>query len=132
MANLPLLPGAMPKEIRQEKMDLAEKSLTSRLAKEEPKNWRMPADLPVEDFPEAWANEILPLAREAHRRLRYEHIQPMIDHEQTVAGGDLVEPAGEKGESYRKWAARSVLEELHKAGWRLADPLQKLLSPDDE
>jgi len=130
-ANLPLLPDTMAKEMRQEKMDEAEKSLTSRLAKAEPKSWRMPAEMAVENYPEAWANEILPLARETHRRLRYEHIQPMDDHGQTVAGGDLVEPAGQKGESYRQWAGRVVLEEMHKAGWRLADLLSKLLPPND-
>ena len=128
-ANFPLLPNTMPKELRQEKMDLAEKSLTSRLAKVEPKSWQMPASMPVEDYPEAWANEILPIAREAHSRLQYEHIQPMVDHEQTVAGGEMVEPPNHKGESYREWAAHTVLEEMHKAGWRLADLLSKLLQP---
>jgi hypothetical protein len=62
--------------------------------------------MPVEDYPEAWANEILPIAREAHSRLQYEHIQPMVDHEQTVAGGEMVEPPNHKGESYREWARR--------------------------
>jgi hypothetical protein len=132
MANLPVLPDTMPKEMRQEKMNLAEKSLTSRLAKAEPKNWQMPASMPVEDYPEAWANEILPIAREAHSRLHYEHIQPTEDHGQTVAGGEIVETAGDKGESYREWAAHRVLAEMQKAGWRLADLLQKLLAPNDE
>ena len=130
-ANLPLLPDTVPKELRQEKMDLAEKSLTSRLAKVEPKNWQVPASMPVEGYPEAWANEILPVAREAHSPLQYEHIQPMVDHEQTVAGGEIVEPPSHKGESYREWAAHTVLEEMHKAGWRLADLLSKLLQPNE-
>jgi len=130
-ANFPLLPNTMPKELRQVKMDLAEKSLTSRLAKVEPKSWQMPASMPVEDYPEAWANEILPIAREAHSRLQYEHIQPMVDHEQTVAGGEMVEPPSHKGESYREWAAQTVFEEMHKAGWRLAELVSKLLQPNE-
>jgi hypothetical protein len=91
----------------------------------------MPASMPVEDYPEAWANEILPLAREAHSRLQYQHIQPMIDHGQTVAGGEMVEPLDHRGEPYRKWAARSALDEMHKAGWRLADLLARVLAPNE-
>jgi len=130
-ANLPLLPDTMPKEMRQEKMDLAEKSLTSRLAKVEPKSWQMPASMAVEDYPEAWANEILPVAREAHSRLHYRHIQATVDHERTVAGGEMVEVPDQQGESYRHWAAGIVLDEMQKAGWRLADLLSKLLQPNE-
>ncbi len=128
LANLPQFPETMPKEERQMKMEAAEKALTSRLAQEPPKDWKLPPSVPVEDYPEAWANEILPLAREAHSRLRYQNVTPKLDKEQMVADGELVEAPGQNP-PYRKWSAGVVLEELHKAGWRLADLLQKILGP---
>ena len=125
MENLPQLPESMPKEERQMKMDAAEKALTDRLTKEEPKQWRLPANVKVEDYPEAWANEILPIAREAHQRLRFEHVTRKVDHEKAVAEGDAVERRMPDGVSYRDWSGRVVREELRKAGWRLADLLEK-------
>jgi S1/P1 Nuclease len=128
LANLPQWPDTMPKEERQMKMDAAEKALTNRLALEAPKNWMLPPSLPVEDYPEAWANEILPLAREAHSRLHYQNVTPKLDKDQMVADGELVEAPGQTP-SYRKWSTGVVLEEMHKAGWRLADLLTKILAP---
>ncbi len=127
MANLPQFPETMPKEERQMQMDAAENALTDRLSKDEPKNWRMPAELKVENYPEAWANEILPLAREAYARLRYRNVKPKLDHETIVADGEVVESALPGDISYRKWTAGVVLEETHKAGWRLADLLERTL-----
>ncbi len=131
MANLPLLPDTLAKEERQAKMDLAEKSLTSRLASDEPKNWQMPSSMPLEDYPEAWANEIMPLAREAHRRLHYQNIIAFLDNGKMVADGEVAEKAGEQKIPYSKWAAGVVLEEMHKAGWRLADLLREILQPNE-
>jgi hypothetical protein len=132
LANLPLLPETMPKELRQQKRDLAVKSLTSQLAKVEPMHWEMSPALPVEDYPEQWANEILPIAREAHRRLHYQNIAARLDNGKLVADGELVEKPGEHEERYEKWAAHVVFEEMHKAGWRLADLLVKVLTPDEK
>ena len=131
LANLPQFPDTMPKEERQLNMDAAEKALTDRLAQEEPKHWRMPADLKVENYPEAWANEILPLAREAHSRLRYLKVTPKLDHENMVADGEVVERASPGDIPYSKWTAAAVLEEMHMAGWRLADLLKKVIGPND-
>jgi hypothetical protein len=44
-----------------------------------------------------------------------------------VADGEAVEEPARDGLSYSKWSARVVLEEMHKAGWRLADLLEKTL-----
>jgi hypothetical protein len=129
MANLPQFPDTMPKEERRAQMDAAEKELTDRLSKDEPKNWRMPKDLGVEKYPEAWANEILPLAREAHERLRYHGIKPKLDKETMVADGEVVERGLSGDVPYRKWTAGVVLEEMHKAGWRLAALLEKVVAP---
>ena len=109
-------------------MDAAENALTDRLVKEEPKDWRLPADLKVENYPEAWANEILPLAREAHTRLRYQNVAPKLDHEEMVADGEVVERALPGDTPYSKWTAGMVLAEMDKAGWRLADLLEKALA----
>ncbi len=130
-ANLPVFPDTMPKEERQAKMDPAEKELSARLAKEEPKNWRPPSNLPVSDYPEAWANEILPLARQNHARLRYQNVTPKLDHEKMVADGEVVEEPAKDGLSYSKWSARMVLQEMQLAGWRLADLLVKALTPNE-
>jgi hypothetical protein len=131
IANLPQFSDTMPKEERQMKMDIAEKALTDRLAKEEPKDWRLPAELKIENYPEAWANEILPLAREAHAHLRYQNVRPKLDHENMVADGEVVERALPGDITYSKWSAGMVLKEMHKAGWRLANLLEKVIGPND-
>ncbi len=130
-ANLPQFPDTMPKEERQAKMDAADKELSARLALEEPKNWRLPAELPLRDYPEAWANEILPLARQAHARLRYQNVAPKLDREKMVGDGEMVEQPTKDGLSYSKWCARMVLQELQLAGWRLAALLEKALAPNE-
>ncbi len=128
--NLPQLPPTMPKEERRAKMDVAEVALAQKLAAEEPKHWRLPQDVALEKYPEAWADEILPLAEQAHLRLRIEQVHPKLDHEQMVADGEARERAMPDGLSYRKWSAQVVLNEMHLAGWRLANLLtQALESP---
>ncbi|MBA3961096.1 MAG: hypothetical protein H0X40_04235 [Chthoniobacterales bacterium] len=127
-ANLPQPPLTMPKEERRAKMDAGEEALAKRLAKDAPKHWKLPADLPLEKYPEAWADEILPLARAAHVRLSFEHVHPGLDHEKTVALGDAVERAMPDGVSYRTWSAKVVLHEMHLAGWRLADLLKQTMN----
>ncbi len=127
LGNLPVFPETMPKEERQLKMDAAEKALTNELAKAEPKNWKLPPETKAEAYPEAWANEIMPLARAAHARLRYQNVTPKLDRETMVADGEVVEEAQGDGISYRKWSAAIVREEMQKAGWRLAALLEKAL-----
>ena len=128
-ANLPQMPDSMPKEERQMKMNAAEKALILRLAKTEPKHWQLPLSVRVEDYPEAWANEILPIAREAHARLTFDHVKPTLDHEKMLADGDAVERPMPDGLSYRTWSGRVVLDEMRKAGWRLASLLAKVVGP---
>jgi hypothetical protein len=128
-ANLPQLPDTMPKKERKMKMDAAEKTLIDRLSRKEPQDWRLPANLEVEDYPEAWANEILPIARDAHARLRFDHVQPKLQHDKMLAVGDAVERPMPDHVPYRDWAARVVREEMQKAGWRLADLLKRTVGP---
>jgi hypothetical protein len=128
LANLPSLPETMAKEERQAAMDAAEKRLVTQLARTEPKNWS--SNAPVEKLPEIWANEILPLARAAHTRLHYENVALKFDHEKMVVDGEIVEKEGENRIPYSHWAAAQALVEIHKAGWRLADLLNRTLPPN--
>lgn len=126
-ANLPQLPPTMPKEERRTKMDAAEKAFATRLAQQTPPHWQLSMSVKLEDYPEAWANEILPIAREAHDRLRFQNVHPQLEHEQMVAAGDAVERAMPDAIPYRKWTGTVVANELQRAGWRLADLLKQAL-----
>jgi hypothetical protein len=97
-----------------------------RLAAVEPKGWKPPPALPVEKWSEQWANEIMPLAREAHTRLSFEQIK--IDPIHKVAKGLAVEKAlTTPGEDYATWSGGQVRDQLHKAGWRLAEVLERIV-----
>lgn len=117
MANLPALPETMPKEERN--------ALVRRFASEEPKIWRTAGVTEARALPEAWANEILPLAREAHTRLRFERVHPQQEEHGVFAFGDAIEQPAADQMTYRDWSAKIVADELHKAGWRLADLLEQ-------
>jgi hypothetical protein len=87
----------------------------------------MPSNVPVENYAEMWADEILPIAREAHSRLEFRNVKPLLDTDRIVAAGEAVEKPTAGQAPYRTWAINVVRDELHKAGWRLADLLQKTL-----
>ncbi len=86
-----------------------------------------PSNISVNSYAEIWADEILPIAREAHARLEFRKVKPLRDGDRTVATGEALEKPAADETLYRKWASMVVREELHKAGWRLADLLQKIL-----
>jgi hypothetical protein len=67
----------------------------------------------------------LPIAREAHQRLRFVYMHPTVDQGRNVIAGDARENPAPDGVAYADWAARIVRDELHKAGWRLADLLSQ-------
>ena len=125
LANLPTLPETMSKEERRAKTDEARDALIKQFVATEPKNWKLPNDLPLAAYPEAWANDILPVAREAHERLRFSNIHQTRQEDQLLATGSAEEKPAPV--SYEKWATQVVHDELHKAGWRLADLLEKAL-----
>jgi hypothetical protein len=128
MANLPALPETMPKEERRAKTDAAKAELIHEFVAKEPKDWRLPSSVALKDYAETWANEILPLAREAHDRLQYKDIAPkQLDDGATVAAGIADEKKSTDGVSYYDWSAHTVRNQLHKAGWRLADLLEQAL-----
>jgi len=128
MANLPALPETMPKEERQAKMDAAKAELKHDFITQEPKDWQLPHDIALKDYAEAWANEILPIAREAHERVQFNNVAPQPQEDgTTIAVGVADEKPANDNVSYRDWSARVVREQLAKAGWRLADLLQQAL-----
>jgi len=123
MANLPSLSPTLSKEEHYQKIEQAKRKLIDRLVKEQPKNWRAPASVALKNYGEFWADDILPLAREAHERLRFINIHETIDQERTVMAGDAREKHSSDHVDYADWTAHIVRDELHKAGWRLADLL---------
>jgi len=99
--------------------------------KEQPRNWRAPANVALKNYGEFWADDILPLAREAHERLQFINVHEIVDQDRKVMAGDARERNAPDHVGYADWSAKTVLEELHKAGWRLADLLQQTLNIDD-
>ncbi|MEP6809263.1 MAG: S1/P1 nuclease [Chthoniobacterales bacterium] len=131
-----LLPGGLEgpdKEERKAQMSAGEQQLVHTFATQEPPGWRMPPNLPIKDYAEAWANEILPIAREAHNRLSFEGMstKPQDDGAVLATGEGREKPMPDHL-SYRTWATNVVRAELPKAGWRLADLLEKALSSSGE
>jgi len=110
------------------KIEAAKKDLIHEFLTHEPKNWRLAPSVALKDYAEAWANDILPIAREAHERLQFKDVAPkQMDDGSIVAVGIADEKKSADGVSYYDWSARIVREELPKAGWRLADLLEQAL-----
>jgi len=126
-ALFPQVPIRVRKRELQALITPLKKQLVRELATHEPENWRMPANIDVTNYAEAWANEILPIAREAHERLQFTNVHPQQEKDRVVAAGEANEKPQPDRTSYRAYAANIVRKELHKAGWRLADLLQKIL-----
>ena len=127
-ANLVSLPLSVSKEERQGKTEKAKRQLIERLSREQPTNWGLPRDIAFENYAEAWADEILPIAREAHERLEFSKVHLQLDQDRYVSVGIAQEKIVPGRVVYADWATNVVREELHKAGWRLADLLEKTIT----
>ncbi len=126
--SLPKLTKQMDKKEKRELTNHARWQLVKRFSTEEPKNWRMPPEMPLTGYAEAWANDILPVAREAHERLEFIDVEIKIDHrDRELAHGFAEEKKTADGIPYHEWAAAVVQEQLHRGGWRLADLLEKAM-----
>jgi hypothetical protein len=119
--------GVIRKEIRvARKGDLgqiSEADIARHLAVVEPAGWQLPADVVVEEWSVKWADEILPVAREAHQRLDF--VQVKVDPQHKTARGLAIEKLGKV--AYDDWAGSVVRDEIHKAGWRLAALLERIV-----
>jgi len=127
-ANLPPMPDTLSKEEKHAKIEAAKKDLVQEFLAREPKDWALPSSVALKDYAEAWANDIMPVAREAHDRLQFRDIAAkQMDDGTVAAAGFLDEKKMPDGVSYYDWSARVVHQEMAKAGWRLADVLQQAL-----
>jgi len=114
-------PDEVPKEQRESVYGPAKEKLIAGFVANEPKNWRTSGD--PKTWAEQWANEILPIAREAHTRVQFQHVHREEKDGRVFAKGE----AHEIGTGYLDWSTQVVGDELHKAGWRMAELLQKIL-----
>jgi hypothetical protein len=96
----------------------------TKLARTEPEGWRLAGG--VETWAEQLADEILPRAREAHERLAFKNIKVQAGAPDIVSGR-AEEKKQPGGTFYAVWAAATVKDEIHKAGWRLAALLEEAL-----
>src|SRR5206468_2149604 len=96
--------------------------------KDQPENWQTPPSVALKNYGEFWADEILPIAREAHERLQFIKVHETLDQGRKVMAGYAREKNAPDRVGYADWSAKIVREELHKAGWRLADLLQQALT----
>jgi hypothetical protein len=126
-ALFPDVPLKLPKKERQGQIAPLTSKFVHELAAREPKSWRLSDKIDIGNYAEAWADEILPVARQAHDRLDFRNVKALQQEDRTVASGEAVEKSTPNQISYRVWATKIVRDELHKAGWRLADLLEKAM-----
>jgi hypothetical protein len=89
------------------------------LAKHEPSAWK--TDAPVSALSTNWADEILPIARQAHERVEFSSITIRGEGERRGLEGVAKEKPQADGTTYLDWSGGVVKDELQKAGWRLAE-----------
>jgi S1/P1 Nuclease len=126
-ALFPEMPRGVRKDELQTQLETLKKELVHEMATQEPRNWRMPPNIAINDYAEIWVDEILPIAHQAHARLQFRNVQPLVEEDRIVAAGEAIEIPAADHSLYRSWGSNVVREELHKAGWRLADLLEKIL-----
>jgi hypothetical protein len=121
-------PGTLRKDELQTLIELHKRELVYEMTTHGPTNWRMPPNVAVDSYAEIWADEILPIAREAYACLQFTNVHLQQEKDRIVVAGEAVEKPTANRMNYRAWATDVVREELHKAGWRLADLLAKFCS----
>src|SRR2546423_3295000 len=126
-ALFPQVAGGLPKVEFESQIAPFKQQLVHEMATHEPRNWQTPANASIDSYAEIWADEILPIARDAHARLEFRNVKPFLDNDRIVAAGKTIEKRMPGQMLYRTWATGIVRDELHKAGWRLADLLEKIL-----
>jgi hypothetical protein len=100
-------------------------AVAKRLAASEPDDWQLSGG--IETWAEKLANEIMPLAREAHTRLEFKGIQIKPGEEFIVSGRAEEKKKQPGGTFYAVWASGVVKDEIQKGGWRLAALLEQAL-----
>src|SRR5260370_13808289 len=90
MANLPPLSPTLSKEERHQKTEQAKRKLIDRLTKEQPTNWRAPANIALKNYGEFWADAIFPGAREAEERLHFIPVPETLAHDRNFVDGSVL------------------------------------------
>ena len=103
--------------------DAPDTKTATELALKEPAGWKLTGN--PDSLAQQMADEILPIAREAHRRLAYSKIR--IDGDGDITAGRALEVQVPDRESYAVWSQNVVRTEIQKAGWRLAAILSAVL-----
>ncbi len=101
--------------------------IAAQLVGKEPPGWNAMVGKDPEAWAEIWANEILPIARQAHARLEYFGVQCREDRGVVVASGFAREKSLPDNPSYVDWAGEVVAGQIAKGGWRLAALLENAL-----
>jgi hypothetical protein len=120
--------GIIRKEMRAKRAGaggkISEPDIARYLATQEPAQWKLQAN-GIDKLAIAWADEIMPIARQAHERLQFSNIK--VDKKHLLASGQALEQPQQGEPSYHDWAGNAVRDELHKAGWRLAALLEEVV-----
>lgn len=102
----------------------AEKDFVRLLAAKAPEGWETSGE--PETWSTKWANEILPLAADAHHRLMIRRLSgPEFDKNQKIR----CEWRTTLDKSYQDWAREHVRVQLAKAGFRLAALMKAIFAP---
>ena len=102
---------------------ISKEQLTKYIATHGPTTSTFPAGSTIEATTEIWANDIMPIAREAHARLSYNGVH--INSHSHLASADA-EPDPTTSD-YAEFAGTSIKNEIPLAGARLADVLKAAL-----
>lgn len=100
------------------------------LASREPARWQPATGSPPETWAGQWADEMLALAREAHRRLRHLPLEQMNTSRSgaPVMRWHAITRPHSGRDDYGVWSANVVADALAKAGWRLAALIEASLT----
>jgi len=99
-------------------------TVARRLAAQEPAEWELSGA--PETWAEQMANDILPIAKQAHERLTFSAIK-ITDGAHDIKSGNAKERRKPGQKLYAVWAAGVVKDEIQKGGWRLAAVLEETL-----
>jgi len=103
--------------------EMGDSKIALDFARLEPDDWELKGD--PDALAQQMANEILPIAREAHRRLEYSKIKS--GGKGDIDSGRAMERQIPGEKSYATWSEEIVRSEIQKAGWRLAAILSSAL-----
>src|SRR5207248_290326 len=83
-ALFPQVAGGLPKVELEAQIAPFKQQLVHEMATHEPRNWQTPANASIDSYAEIWADEILPIARDAHARLEFRNVKPFLDNDESL------------------------------------------------